>query len=92
MKVKTESEVAQLCLTLSDPMDCNPPDSSVHGIFQAEYWSGEPLPSPLCSTGIQPINNVAIVPGEQPRDSATHIHVSILSQTSIPPGLAHNSK
>ena len=35
MKVKSESEVAQLCLTLSDPMDCGPPGSSVHGIFQA---------------------------------------------------------
>ena len=35
MKVKSESEVAQSYLTLSDPMDCSPPDSSVHGIFQA---------------------------------------------------------
>ena len=35
MKVKSESEVAQLCLTLTDPMDCSPPGSSVHGIFQA---------------------------------------------------------
>ena len=35
MKVKSESEVAQLYLTLSHPMDCNPPGSSVHGIFQA---------------------------------------------------------
>ena len=35
MKVKGESEVAQLCLTLSDPMDCSLPGSSVHGIFQA---------------------------------------------------------
>ena len=35
MKVKSESEVSQLCLTLSDPMDCSPPGSSVHGIFQA---------------------------------------------------------
>ena len=35
MKVKGESEVAQSCLTLSDPMDCSPPGSSVHGIFQA---------------------------------------------------------
>ena len=32
---KSESEVAQSCLTLSDPMDCSPPDSSTHGIFQA---------------------------------------------------------
>jgi len=30
-----ESEVAQSCLTLRDPMDCSPPGSSVHGIFQA---------------------------------------------------------
>ena len=35
MKVKGESEVAQSCLTLSDPMDCSPPGSSIHGIFQA---------------------------------------------------------
>ena len=35
MKMKSESEVAQLCLSLSDPMDCSLPGSSVHGIFQA---------------------------------------------------------
>ena len=35
MKVKSESEVAQSCPTLSDLMDCSPPGSSVHGIFQA---------------------------------------------------------
>ena len=35
MKVKSESEVAQLCPTLSDPMDCSLPGSSVRGIFQA---------------------------------------------------------
>ena len=35
MKVKRESEVAQSCPTLSDPMDCSLPGSSVHGIFQA---------------------------------------------------------
>ena len=34
MKVKSESEVAQSCLTLRDPMDCSPPGSSIHGIFQ----------------------------------------------------------
>ena len=36
MKVKSESEVTQSCPTLSDPMDCSPPASSVHGIFQAK--------------------------------------------------------
>ena len=35
MKVKSESEVTQSCPTLCDPMDCSPPGSSVHGIFQA---------------------------------------------------------
>ena len=35
VKVKSESEVAQSCLTPSDPMDCSPPGSSIHGIFQA---------------------------------------------------------
>ena len=35
MKVKSESEVAQSCLTLNDRMDCSLPGSSVHGIFQA---------------------------------------------------------
>ena len=35
MKVKSESEVAQSCPTLSDPMDCRLPGSSIHGIFQA---------------------------------------------------------
>ena len=34
MKVKSESKVAQSCLTLSDPTDCSLPGSSVHGIFQ----------------------------------------------------------
>ena len=36
MKVKSESEVSQSCLTLCDPMDCSLPGSSIHGIFQAK--------------------------------------------------------
>ena len=41
MKVKSESEVVQSCQTLSDPMDCSLPGSSIHGIFQARVleWS-----------------------------------------------------
>ena len=35
MKVKSESEVTQSCPTLRDPMDCSPPGSSTHRIFQA---------------------------------------------------------
>ena len=46
MKVKSESEVAQLCLTLSDPMDYSPPGPPSMGFSRQEYWSGVPLPSP----------------------------------------------
>ena len=41
-----ESEVSQSYPTLSNPIDCSPPGSSVHGIFQQEYWSELPFPSP----------------------------------------------
>ena len=46
IKVKRESEVAQSCPTPSNPLDCSPPGSSIHGIFPQAYWSGVPLPSP----------------------------------------------
>ena len=45
MKEKSESEVAQLGPTLSDPVDCSLPGYSVHGFSRQEYWSGVPLPS-----------------------------------------------
>ena len=57
MKVKSESEVSQSCPTLSDPVDCSLPRSSVHGIFQAKYWSGVPLPSPHIHTTVYKIDN-----------------------------------
>ena len=56
--------VTQLCLTFCDPMDCSPPDSSVHGILQASIVECDsfpilekPLPSPgsLPDPGIKPI-------------------------------------
>ena len=50
MKVKNESEVVQSCLTLSDPMDCSLPGSSVHGIFQARVLEWVPSPSPSCAS------------------------------------------
>ena len=46
MKVKSESEVAQSCPTLRDPMDCSPPGSSVHGIFQARVLEWGAITSP----------------------------------------------
>ena len=43
---------AQLCLTLCDPMDCNPPGSSVHGIFQARVLKWVAMPSFRGSSGL----------------------------------------
>ena len=50
MKGKSGSEVAQSCLTLSDPMDCSLPGSSVHGIFQARVleWGAIAFSIDLC--------------------------------------------
>ena len=46
----------QLCPHLCDPMDCNPPGSSVHGILQARIleWVAIPSPGDLPNPGIQP--------------------------------------
>ena len=57
MKVKSESEVAQLCLTLSDLMDCSLPGSSIHGIFQARVLEWVAIARPPCSSptpGVHP--------------------------------------
>ena len=43
MKVKSESEVVESCPTLCDPMDCGPPGSSIHGIFQARVLEWGPI-------------------------------------------------
>ena len=72
MKVKSESEVAQSCLTLSNPMDCSLPGSSVHGIFQARvlewdaiafsvgsHWHGEvPIGSILKALSLCPFPGI----------------------------------
>ena len=52
MKVKSESEVAQSCLTLSGPMDCSLAGSSVHGIFQARVleWGAINFPWSIVQT------------------------------------------
>ena len=56
MSHESESEVAQSCLTLCDPMDCILPGFSVHGISRQEYWDGLLFPSPgdLPDPGIKP--------------------------------------
>ena len=56
MKVKSESEVAQWCLTPSDPMDRSLPGSSVHGIFQARVleWGAIAFSMIQCYTYLFP--------------------------------------
>ena len=44
MKINDGVKVAQSCLTLCDPMDCGPPDSSVHGILQERILEGIAIP------------------------------------------------
>ena len=53
------AELLQLCLTLCNPMDCNPPGSSVHGILQARILEGDAIPSSRGSS--------------QPRDQTHHL-------------------
>ena len=52
MKVKSESEVAQLCPTLCDTMDCSPPGSSIHGIFQARVLEWGAIAFSVCVYGL----------------------------------------
>ena len=53
---------AQSCPVLCDPMNYSPPDSSVHEIFQQEYWSSLPFPPPgdLSDPGTQPMSPVSL--------------------------------
>ena len=83
VKVKSESEVAQSCPTLSDPMDCSRPGSSIHGIFQArvlewgaiafsDLFSASPLNKNsgflMSHTAAQNENYISQRPFEAPRD------------------------
>ena len=52
MKVKSESEVAQSYPTLSDPMDCSLPGSSIHGIFQARVLEWGAIAFSVLSLGL----------------------------------------
>ena len=59
VKVKNKSEVTQLCPTLSNPMDCSPPGSSVHGIFKARVleWGAIAFSSDLESLLISSVKS-----------------------------------
>ena len=65
MKVKSESEVAQLCPTLSDPMDCSPPGSSVHGIFQARVLEWDAIAFSRGSSWLRDQTQVSCIVGRR---------------------------
>ena len=89
MKVKSESEVAQSCLTPSNPMDCSLPGSSIHGIFQARVleWGA----SAFSTNQWDCPKNIQRHPTTRVRDSAPSLHVrsqaaqELLPWLSIPP-------
>jgi len=65
MKVKSESEVAQSCPTLSDLMDCSLPGSSVHGIFQARVLEWGSIAFSLAGRGLEICISPGLLSGEK---------------------------
>ena len=80
LQIESESEVAQSCPTLCDPVDCSLPGSSVHGILQIRIRSGLPFPSPgdLPDPGIEPRSpalQTDALPSEPPRKPICRLHI-----------------
>ena len=83
MKMKSESEVAQSCLTLSNPMDCSLPGSSVHGIFQARVleWGAIAYPwstSQFPPQSVTPIRKVFILIHQRAIRMKNHNHRKLI--------------
>ena len=85
MKVKSESEIAQSCLTLSDPMDCSLPGSSVHGIFKARVLEWGAIASP--GTDDYPVGLTFVSPsaGSQEAECLGASNSDSVSSTVLPP-------
>ena len=66
MKVKSVNEVTQSCPTLSDPMDCSLPGSSVHGIFQARVLEWVPIAWEKFTIAPKNLTNQISIPNHKP--------------------------
>ena len=77
MKVKSESEVAQSCSTLRDPIDCSPPGSSIHGTFQARVleWGAIAFSNYFCYCLPFTLKFLCTCLGEQVRISRRGIYI-----------------
>ena len=75
MKVKSESEVTQLCLTLRDPMDCSLPGSSVHGIFQVRVLEWVAIAFSLYGWAIKYITQDKVFPTPTPKMEVSSSHL-----------------
>ena len=95
VKVKSESEVAQSCLTLCDPMDCSLPGSSLHGILQARILEWVAIPFSRGSSQPRDQTWVSCIAGRclafpfsrgssQPRSPALHVDSLQLSHKGSP--------
>ena len=100
MKVKSQSEVAQSCRTLSDPIDCSLPGFSVHGIFQARVLDANDsqicIPSLLFNlrSGLGPISNRScdIPTWMSNRDFKQSYFPYVPTQSCSYPSLSHSVK
>ena len=100
MKVKSESEVVQLCQTLSDPMDCSPAGSSVHGIFQARVLEWGAIAFSVCMYLETPNNRLLLIlccfqgdaSGKEPADNAGDLRdVGLIPGLRKSPGGEHGN-
>ena len=79
MNVKSESEVAQLCLILSDPMNYSPPGSSVHGVFQARVLEWNAIAFSERKLSAKELTLLKCGVGEDPLEEGMASHFSILT-------------
>ena len=94
MKVKSESEVTQVCLTPSDPMDCSPPGPLSMGFSRQEHWSGVPLPSPYTYIHTHKyirISQVVLVVKNPPTDAGDIRDVGLIPGSGRSSGGGHGS-
>ena len=100
-KRESESEVAQLCLTLCNPMDCSLPGSSFHGILQARVLEWGDIAFSRVSSRPRDRTRVSWIPGrrfnlwatrEAPGSIEEYIHLNFRAITSSPPQRHHGMR